>query len=117
MPLFPGYLFLLGEPSSSLEAYQTRQVAKCLKVDDQARLHNDLVRVHQLVTCGSLLTPEKGLQPGTPVEIIDGPLAGLQGKILRQGKKLKFVVEVHFIQRGASVEIDASMIRRLNGVG
>jgi hypothetical protein len=115
LPLFPGYLFLLGDSEASVEALQTKQVARCIRVEDQAQIYADLLRVHQLVTRGNLLTPEESMQPGTLVEIIDGPLTGLQGKILRRGRKLKFMVEVHFIQRGASVEVDASMIRQLDG--
>jgi transcriptional antiterminator RfaH len=54
------------------------------------------------------------LQPGALVQIIRGPLAGLEGKILRRGKRLTFVIEVHFLQRGASVEIDRWMIEPLD---
>ena len=43
---------------------------------------------------------------GQPVEIIGGPLRGMQGKILRRGKEWTFFDEVDFLQRGASVEID-----------
>jgi transcription antitermination factor NusG len=60
---------------------------------------------------GEPLTPEERIQPGDWVEITTGPLQGLQGKIIRRGKHLRFFVEVHFLQRGASVEIDGSMIR------
>jgi hypothetical protein len=45
------------------------------------------------------------------VEITSGALAGLEGKVLRQGKGWKFFVEVKLLQCGVSVEIDASMIR------
>jgi transcription antitermination factor NusG len=60
---------------------------------------------------GEPLTPEDRLQAGDWVVITSGPLEGLQGKVIRRGKHLRFFVEVEFLQRGASVEIDASMIR------
>jgi transcriptional antiterminator RfaH len=115
LPLFPGYVFLRGGPEARLEALQTNLVANCLPVEDQEQLHADLRRVHHLMTSGEPLVPEDRLQPGTLVEIIDGPLKGLQGKVLREGKRLKFFVEVNFLQRGASVEIDKWMIRALSG--
>jgi transcription antitermination factor NusG len=114
LPLFPGYIFLLGDADARLEALQTNLVAQCLPVGDQEQLHTDLLRVHHLMTSGEPLVPEDRLQPGALVEIIDGPLKGLQGKVLRQGKRLKFYVEVNFLQRGASVEIDSWMIRALS---
>lgn len=113
LPLFPGYLFLLGGQDARLEALQTNLVAHCLQVEDQEELHADLVRVHHLMTSGEPLVPEERVQPGTVVDIIDGPLKGLQGKVIRQGKRLKFFVAVNFLQRGASVEIDGWMIRPL----
>jgi transcription antitermination factor NusG len=60
---------------------------------------------------GEPLTPEERVQPGDWVEITGGPLEGLQGKVIRRGKHLRLFVEVQFLQRGASVEIDGSMIR------
>jgi transcription antitermination factor NusG len=110
-PLFPGYIFLWGDEEARVAALTTNQVAHCIRVEDQAQLHQDLARVHRLMVSGAPLTPEERIQPGDWVEITSGPLEGLQGKIIRRGKHLRFFVEVHFLQRGASVEIDASMIR------
>ena len=110
-PLFPGYIFLWGDEEARVAALTTNQVAHCIRVEDQAQLHQDLARVHRLMASGEPLTPEERIQPGDWVEITSGPLEGLQGKIIRRGKHLRFFVEVHFLQRGASVEIDAAMIR------
>src|SRR5262249_27820976 len=111
LPLFPGYVFLHGCSQTRLKALQTNLLANVLPVVDQPQLQADLVRVHALIVSGLPLLPEERLEPGTPVEIVRGPLAGLEGKVLRQGKNLKFFVEVKLLQRGVSVEIDAAMIR------
>jgi transcriptional antiterminator RfaH len=111
VPLFPGYLFLCGDGSGRLAALETNLVARCLPVEDQARLHADLARVHRLIVSDAPLTPEERLQPGDLVEIVAGPLAGLQGKVLRRGKQLKLLVEVEFLQRGVSAEIESWMLR------
>ncbi len=55
---------------------------------------------------------EERLLPGMLVEIVRGPLAGLQGKVIKQGKNLRFVVEVHFLQKGAWVEIAGWMLEK-----
>jgi transcription antitermination factor NusG len=70
--------------------------------------------VYRLVTSGQPLIPEKRLIPGSWVEIISGPLQGLQGRIIGTAKCLKLFVEVQFLQRGVSVEIDRSMIQPSN---
>ena len=114
LPLFPGYVFLLGDQQARLQALMTNTVVQTLTVNDQRELHTDLSRVYSLMASGTGLAPEDRLQPGTWVQITQGPLAGLEGQILRRGKRLKFVIEVHFLQRGASVEIDRWMIEPLD---
>jgi transcriptional antiterminator RfaH len=113
VPLFPGYVFLHGDEQARLYALETNTLVRCLAVADQAQLHADLARVQHLIAAGSALTPEDRLQPGTAVEIVHGPLMGLRGKVLRRGKKMKFFVEVHFLQQGVSVEIESWMIQPL----
>jgi transcriptional antiterminator RfaH len=115
LPLFPGYLFLRGDEGARLQALETNLVARWLPVPDQERLSLDLARVFRLVTSDAPLTPEDHLLPGTPVEIINGPLTGLEGVVIRRGKQLKIFVEVQFLQRGVSVEIETWMIQPISG--
>jgi transcriptional antiterminator RfaH len=111
VPLFPGYVFLHGDRHALLRAVATNLVVKVLTVEQQSQLHTDLGRIYYLIATGAPLTPEDQLQPGTVVEITRGPLTGLQGKILRRGKQLRFIVEVQFLERGVSVEIESGMIQ------
>jgi transcriptional antiterminator RfaH len=113
LPLFPGYLFLQGDEHSVFRTLETNLVVKILPVNDQHQLRNDLSRVYTLITTGAPLTPEDRLQPGTQVEIVNGPLAGMEGKVLRKGKQLKLFVEVQLLQRGVSVEIESWMLSAL----
>jgi transcriptional antiterminator RfaH len=115
MPLFPGYIFLRGDAEARLQALETNQVVRTLTVVDDAQLREDLARVYRMMQAGMLLSPEEQLQPGAAVEIVAGPLAGLEGKILRRGRQLRFFVEVHLLQRGVSIEIEGWMIRLLAG--
>jgi transcription antitermination factor NusG len=114
VPLFPGYLFLLGDESERVEALTTNLIAHCLPVPDPERLEADLVGVHRVMLSGMPVSLVEQLPPGTPVEIISGPLAGLSGKVVRKGKRLTFIVEVAFLQQGARVEIDASMLAKID---
>jgi transcription antitermination factor NusG len=110
LPLFPGYVFLHGDGDARLAALETNLVARVLPADDQCQLHSDLRRVYDLITTGAPLTPEDRLEPGDPVRIVRGPLAGLQGKIVRCGKNLRFVVEVEFLRRAVSAEVESWMV-------
>jgi transcriptional antiterminator RfaH len=113
VPLFPGYLFLLGDFEARLAALASNLVARTLVVDDQHQLHRDLFHVHQLMMTGVPLTPEERLLPGTAVEISAGPLAGLTGKVLKRAKTWRVTVEVQFLQRGVSAEMEDWMVKPL----
>jgi transcriptional antiterminator RfaH len=110
VPLFPGYVFLLGDREERVLALATRHVVRALDVGDQDGLWRDLHQVYRLIASGAPVTPEERLAPGSVVEIHSGPLAGLQGVILRAASGHRFVVQVDFIQRGASVLIDAATL-------
>jgi transcription antitermination factor NusG len=106
LPLFGGYVFLLAEPDERLMALGTKRVVRSIPVADQDGLWRDLTQMHRLICSGAPITPEDRLSPGTLVEIRSGPLAGLRGKILDKASRRRFVVEIDFIQRGASVLLD-----------
>jgi transcriptional antiterminator RfaH len=110
VPLFPGYVFLLGSRDDRLMAVATRHVVRALDVPDQDGLWRDLRQVYRLIATGAPVTPEERLGPGSAIEIHSGPLAGLRGVIVRAASGHRFVVEVDFIQRGASVLIDAATL-------
>jgi transcription antitermination factor NusG len=113
VPLFPGYVFLLADEDARVEALTTNLVVNCLRVDDQSELHSDLTSVHRLMQAEIPVAPEEHLPPGTSVQIVAGPLVGLQGKVVKKGKQFRFVVEVHFLQQGARVDIEGWMLEKI----
>jgi transcriptional antiterminator RfaH len=113
VPLFPGYLFLLADDEGRVSALTTNLIARCLSVPDQGRLEDDLRGVHRLMLSGMTITRAEQLPPGTPVEIVGGPLAGLRGTVVGKGRKVTFIVEVAFLHQGARVEIDAAMLAKV----
>ena len=113
LPLFPGYVFLLASPEERVAALATSRVVRALPVADQLRLRRDLLEVNRLIASKEPITLENTLTPGDRVEIIAGPLLGLRGKVLRSASGCRFVVEVDFIQKGASVEVDESTLTRV----
>jgi transcriptional antiterminator RfaH len=113
LPLFPGYVFLYGDDQGRLAALETNVVVHCLPVSDQGRLRADLIDIHRLMIVEAPLLPEEQVGVGDLVEITQGALAGLQGRVIRQGKNLKFTVEVRFLQQGVSIEVERWMIQPL----
>ncbi len=106
VPLFAGYVFLLADRTERVTALATNRVVRTLEVFDQQGLWQDLSQVFRLIASGAPIMPEARLVPGATVVIRSGPLAGLKGKILRTASGQRFVVQVDFIQQGASVLLD-----------
>ncbi len=113
LPLFPSYVFMRGDENARLEALRTNQIIRVLPVPEGKRLRADLTSTYRLMECGAPVAPEDRLQPGMAVVLTSGPLSGLQGKIIRRNTHLRFVIEVDFIQQGASVEVEGWMLQPL----
>jgi transcription antitermination factor NusG len=113
LPLFGGYLFLHGRGEEHQLALATRRVARAIDVADQCRLWNDLRQIHRLIASGAAIRPEDQLEPGAPVMIQSGPLAGMRGVIVKSASGNRFIVRVDFIQRGASVLLEDGALARV----
>ena len=115
VPLFSGYVFLLVDRDERAAAQSTSRVVSALAVTDQQRLWRDLSQIYQLICSNVPITPEDRLAPGVLVEIRHGPLAGLRGKILESASRRRFVVQVDFIQRGASILLEDTALAPVAG--
>ena len=110
LPLFPSYVFLFGNGEQRRQALETNFVVQTLPVADQPRLTSDLQAVRRILESRQNVTPEERLQPGTPVRIVAGALAGLTGVVTRRGRQLHFVIEVRFFAQGVATEIESWML-------
>jgi transcription antitermination factor NusG len=113
LPLFPSYVFICERDIWAV-APKTNEVLQILKVTDQKRLQADLGRIYRVMQTGMAVTPEEGLQSGALVLIESGPLAGMEGRIIKRGKNWRFFVEVDFLRRGVSVEVEGWTLRPLS---
>jgi transcription antitermination factor NusG len=111
IPLFGGYVFLLGCDEERVRCLTTNRVSDLLPVEDQRRLQSDLKQLHRLIEMGTPMTIERRLEPGRRVRIKNGPMRGLEGVIThRRGGQRRLLVAVEFLQHGVSVEIDDFMV-------
>jgi transcription antitermination factor NusG len=114
LPLFTGYLFLLGDDRERFEALKTNNLVNVLEVPDQEGLARDLRQVHQMLISGLPVVPEPTHPVGTRIRILSGPLAGLVGSVVRRGKRDQFVAVVRFLGRGATVDLQDWQVERVD---
>ncbi len=106
VPLFTGYLFLLGDAHDRLEAFQGDSLVQALEVGDQTELERDLLQIHRMLTSGLPVVPEPTHPLGTEVRILHGPLAGLIGVVVRRDNRDRFAAVVRFLGRGVTIELN-----------
>jgi transcriptional antiterminator RfaH len=114
IPLFAGYLFLYGDRSDRLLAMHGHRLVNVLEVGDQESLVRDLRQIHTMLSSGVPVSPEPTVPVGARVRILTGPLTGIEGQVIRRGKRDQFVAVVHFLGRGATVDLQDWQVERLS---
>lgn len=114
VPLFPGYVFVHGVEEQRYQILTTNCVSRCLEVPDWEELVHDLRQIRQLIVSDAPLTPEALIESGMRVRIRSGPLMGLEGTVIRRRGAQRLLVVVHFLQQGASVELEDYQVERID---
>ncbi len=119
LPLFPGYLFV----HSKMDAYAHLEI---LKIDGVVRiLGNDgklipipdeqIFAIQALIKNGMAITPFPYLKEGMRVRVVNGPLIGIEGILLKtRPQKHRLVISVNLLKESVSVEIDELDVEALH---
>ena len=113
VPLFPGYVFSFVDDEQRRAALATNTIARWLPIPDAAAFVDDLRSIKRLIDTDRPLTPEALLEPGQPVRVRSGPLAGLEGTVVKRRGEQRLVVAVRFLNQGASIELEDVDLERL----
>jgi transcriptional antiterminator RfaH len=117
LPLFTSYLFLFGDPQERLAALRGNRLVNVLEVSDQDSLERDLRQIHTMLSSGLPVAPEPAVPVGARVRITTGPLTGVEGTVIRRGKRDQFVAVVHFLGRGATVDLEDWQVEQIAETG
>ena len=111
LPLFAGYVFMLGSVEQAYSVDRTGRLAKIIPVFDQERMNWELRNLQIAVQCNAMLEIYPNLRAGARVEVRSGPFRGLQGVIEdRAAKRHRLVLEVSTLGKSVSLEIDGSLL-------
>ena len=113
IPLFTSYLFLLGDDRERVLSLKGNRLVRVIEVLNQDGLDHDLRQIHQLLASGLAVLPELTVPVGARVRILSGPLTGMEGKVLRRGKRDQFVAVVHFLGSGATVDLEDWQVEQI----
>ena len=105
-PLFPNYVFIMGDEMARYKAVSTGSVSRWMPVADSVELVTDLRQIRSLILTDAPLSPELRLQSGQKVRVKTGVFKGFEGVIIRRENEIRLLISVRYMGRGASVALD-----------
>jgi transcriptional antiterminator NusG len=112
LPLFSGYAFVRLELRHRLRVLQVPGVVRLVGASGvpEALPEQEIERLRTGMRVGAKLVPHPYLETGSKARIVRGPLAGLEGILVRQKSSVRVVLSIGLIASSASVEVDAEDI-------
>ena len=110
-PLFSGYCFARFLLSNSHTVLQTPGVVRIVgSTMPEAIPDEELATIMKVVESERSLEPHDYFTEGKWVEVVQGPLTGLRGQLVRKASHDCLVIRVHLLQQAATVHIDMSEV-------
>ncbi|WP_447987462.1 UpxY family transcription antiterminator [Nitrospira sp. Nam74] len=113
LPLFNGYCFARFSMDQRLLILQCPGVVEIIGSAlgrPEPIPDSEIMAVQKIISSRQPYDAHPHLEQGTMVEVIRGPLIGIQGKLLKKSEGCRLVITINLIGQGASVHIDASDI-------
>lgn len=112
LPLFPGYVFARFAATSRLPILVIPGVIGIVGFNRvPAPIPEDQMNnMRQLVRASNTVGPWPFLASGDRVRIERGPLAGVEGLLLKVRSSFRLVVSIDLLQRSLSAEVDRSWV-------
>ena len=112
-PLFPGYCFARFDPEARLGILRCTGVVSIVSFNGEpapiAPYQIDSIR--RLVDVDLAFDPCPLIHEGMMVEVVNGPLRGVVGRLVRKGSHARLVLSVDLIGQAVSVEVDAADVK------
>lgn len=110
VPLFSGYCFVRFSHGEKAPVQKTIGVVEIVGSGSRPEPipQQEIDALRCLMTSVLPYDPHPYLHEGMQVEVVRGPLQGVQGLLLRKEKRHRLVIGIRLIQQAAAVEIDVN---------
>jgi transcription antitermination factor NusG len=115
LPLFAGYVFVRMAMVDRLRVLQVPSIVRIVGFNGHLAALPDaeIEGLRNSLARGVRAEPHPFPTIGRRVRVTRGPLAGLQGVVVRRRNKIRFVVSVELIMRSIAVETNASDLEEI----
>jgi len=110
LPLFTSYLFFCGDEQARRLALATNRVCRVLDVPNQQRLIGELAAIQRALAAKADLELYPRPAVGERCRVRAGPFLGIEGVVVERRTRARLVLDVHLIQQGAALEVDADLL-------
>ncbi len=115
IPLFSGYIFVnhIDTPENRYRILNIPGAVRFVGHEGHAEPipEDQILFIRRFLESSISIDSYPYIQVGTRVEVIAGPLKGIQGILVEKRGRFRFVLQVDLIRQAVSVEIDASDVR------
>lgn len=114
-PLFAGYCFArftLEDRLKVLEAVGVVSIVGAHGIPETIP-DEEIASLQTLLNTRLRYDPHPFLKEGMLVEVLQGPLQGARGRLIRKARHCRLVLSITLIQQAVAVEIDASYVAPL----
>ncbi|HXT86383.1 MAG TPA: UpxY family transcription antiterminator [Verrucomicrobiae bacterium] len=117
LPLFPGYVFVRLPLAQKLRALQSPGVVRLVGFGNTpaALADTDIEALRKGLQGQIRMQPHPYMCEGQKLRILRGPLAGMEGILLRRKGCLRLVLSIELIMRSVIVDVDAEDICPIDG--
>ena len=114
LPLFPCYVFIRGGLDRHLEIMTTPGVHEFVGIRGKPSVipEDEIEAVRRVLERSLRVEPYPFLNCGDWVRVKSGPLAGLEGILVRKKNSLRLVLSVELLEKSVAVELDACLVER-----
>lgn len=115
VPLFPGYLFVRAGPTTWLQILTTAGVSNIVGCGDRpsAIPFSEIEGIRRITESALRIEPHPFLKCGDWVRVKYGPIAGVEGILLRKKNTARLVLSVEMLGKSAAVEVDVTHVERI----
>ena len=116
LPLFPCYLFLQTNLDRKVDVLQTAGVRWLVENAGRACPvpKAEIEAVRRICSLTTRVQPHPFLKQGDPVRVRTGPMAGMQGILVRLKNQYRVVISFELLQKSVAVEIDVANVESMS---
>ena len=114
-PIFRGYIFVHVEPQHRIESLRVDGVVRMIGFAGKPSIIPDdqIDAIQRLLDKNAKIEACDFFAVGDPVEVAQGPFAGIKGKLIEKRGMRRFVINIDAIKQSIFVEIDPGLLKKI----